>query len=297
MSTAVMPESRSVTALAKVEMIRLAKHPVFLIGFAANAFFLATSVGSSDDYYNPPITTAFFIGLFGMIAMFRLTRSMEKLEEAVGSTPTGIQDRVRALCAATALPGVVGVISFIALLAEVDASAPWALGAWSESQRVAIFFGEVVVACIGGPLLGVAAARWLRFPGAVAALVIGVLFVVLLGEGMADAHPQSRPLTLLRLVSPWAQFTSVNSEDDKLASWLGSPALWCGWIAALCVLAVLGALLKGAEGEQRQKLVRAGAVVGLIGVAFLMLATFLGPDQPVLTSPAGSSVLTGPVGG
>ena len=54
MSTAVMPASRSVTALAKVEMMRLMQHPVFLIGFVANAYFLATSISGTDDYYNSP---------------------------------------------------------------------------------------------------------------------------------------------------------------------------------------------------------------------------------------------------
>lgn len=288
-----MPDSRSVAALAKVEMLRLLKHPVFLIGALACFYFLITSTGRSDDYYNSAITPAFFLGLFGMIAMFRLTRSMEKLEEAVGTTPAGVQDRVRALCAAAVVPGVVGVLSLVVYLARVEAAAPWALGTFSSSERFAIFFGEIVIACVGGPLLGVMAARWLRFPGAVAVPVIAVLFVVLLGEGMSDAHPQARWSTLLRLVSPWTQFTTVNSDDDRLGSWLGSPWLWLGWLVALCVLAVLGALLKGAEGQARKQLLNAGLAVGVVGLVLLGLATVMGADEPTLSTRSGVTTLTG----
>jgi hypothetical protein len=296
MSTAVMPASRSVTALAKVEMLRLAKHPVFLIGFAANAYFTATALGSSEDYYNPPIIPAFFIGLFGMIAMFRLTRSTERLEEAVGSTPAGIQDRVRALCVATALPGLVGVASLIALYASDRAVAPWNYGAWSSSERFAIFFAEVVVASVGGPLLGIIAARWLRFPGAVVAPVIATLVLVLTGEGLSDTHPQAAVSTAVRMVSPWTQFTSVNTTDDRLGSWGGNPWLYLGWTVVLCVLAVLGALLKGAEGEERKKLFNAGLVLGVVGLVLVALAVTTGPE-PTLHTPDGVSPLTKAIGG
>jgi hypothetical protein len=296
MSTAVMPENRSLSALAKVETLRLAKHPVFLVGFVANALILATAIGKDEDYYNPAIDTAFFIGLFGMIAMFRLTRSMEKADEAVGSTPLGINDRVRALCLATALPGVIGLLSLIAFMVQIEVAAPWTLGTWDSGERFAIFFGEMVVASVGGPLLGIAAARWWRFPGAVAALTISVLFVVLLGEGLADAHPQAKWATTIRLLSPWTQFTSINSEDDRLGSWSGSPWLYLGWIAALCVLAVLGSLLKGAEGEQRSRLFRLGAIVGAVGLVFVVLNVTMG-NEPTLRTPAGVSPLTKAIGG
>jgi hypothetical protein len=292
MSTAVMPASRSVTALAKVEMLRLAKHPVFVIGFTANAYFLATALGRSEDYYNPAIIPAFFIGVFGMIAMFRLTRSTEKLEDAVGSTPAGIQDRVRALCAAAVLPGLVGVASFVVLLVGSEAAAPWAYGTFDSADRVGIFLSEVVVACVGGPLLGVAAARWLRFPGAVVVPVIAMLFVVLLGEGMSDAHPQATWSTALRMVSPWTQFTTVNTTDDRLGSWSGQPWFYLAWTVALCALAVLGALLKGAEAEQRRRLLNLGLGVGVVGLVFVVLAVALGPDATLRTS-EGVSVLTG----
>ena len=295
MSTAVLPASRSVSALAALEARRLAKHPAFLIGAVATVGLLAVS-DRTMDYYNVAIIPAFFVGLFGMVATFRLTRSMEKLEEAVGTTPAGVQDRVRALCLATAIPGALGVLSFVTVLVHNTSAPDWAIGSWSSTDRAVIFLGEIVVACVGGPLLGIAAARWLRLPGAIAALVVGTLFVVLLGEGFADSKPQAAWATTVRMLSPWTQFTSVNSEQSKLACWPGSPWFHLGWTVALCALAVLGALLKGAEGDQRQRLFRTGLVVGVVGLAFVALAVTTGPE-PTLHTPAGVSPLTGPIGG
>jgi hypothetical protein len=293
MSTADMPESRSLTALAKMEALRLAKHPVFVVGVAATAYFLATLTETTEDYYNIAIVPAFFVGMFSMVAMFRLTRSMEKLEETVGTTPAGIRDRVLALCCASLLPMMVGLVSFVVILVRQEPVGDWAYGAFGAPERGAIFFGEIVIACLGGPLLGIAAARWLRFPGGAVVLCVAVLFVVLLGEGMADAHPQAWWSELLRLASPWTQFSTVNSDDLRVGSWTGSPFMWLGWLAALCVLAVLGALLKGAEGEHRTTLLRVGAVVGGIGLVFLALAMTTGDQDPTLTTPKGVSVLTG----
>jgi hypothetical protein len=286
MSTAVMPESRSVTALAKIEALRLAKHPVFAVGAVA-AFGFTIAASRDVDYYNIAIVPAFFIGLFGMVALFRLTRSMEKLEEAVGTTPTGIQDRVRALCLATALPGLLGLVAFAIILGRNSSAPDWALGYWTSTDRVAIFVGSIVVACVGGPLLGIAAARWLRFPGAVVVPVLVLLFWILTGEGLSDTHPQAWWGELVRLAAPWAQFSSVSSNEKLFGSWTGSPYWWTAWAVVLCVLAVLAALMKGAEPAERKRLFRTGAGVGALGLVFLALAMTTGHQTAQISTPSG----------
>jgi hypothetical protein len=287
MSAAVMPESRSVTALARVEAVRLAKHPFFVVGFVANAAFLATQLETGLDYYNIAVVPAFFIGMFSMVATYRLTRSMDKTEEALGSAPSRTNDRVLALCLACLLPAVCGLASLIAILAFQGASESYAYGAWSQADRVGIFTGEVLLASIGGPLLGVAAARWWRFPGAPAVLFIVVLLVVMTSMGFYVEAPSSRWMTALRMITPFTQFTSAETHNTELHSWLGSPWPYAGWLVCLCVLAVLGALLKGAEGAARQRILRAGLVVGLVGLVFVVLATALGPDYSTLHTPSG----------
>lgn len=284
-----MPESRSVAALARVETFRLARHPFFVVGVVATAVLSVMSLGTTFDYYNTAILFAFFIGMFSMLAMFRLTRSMQRSEEALGSAPSSSQDRVLALCLACLLPAALGVLSFVAILAFQNPSEPLAYGTMGESDRFALFFGEIVLACLGGPLLGVAAGRWLRFPGAPAALFVSVLFVVLLGEGVTSAARNATWSMLVRLLSPWTQFTSVESSDRAVEIWRGSPTWHLGWLVALCVLAVLAALLKDAEAARRRQLLRAGLVVGVVGLGFVALAVVMGPDYATLSTPDGTS--------
>lgn len=286
-ATASSGTSSSLKALTLVETKRLAKHPVFLLGVVGTAAFVPTSGGVSDDYYNVTIITGFFLGLFSMIAMFRLTRSMDRAEAAVDSTPASQRERTLALCLAAWLPTTLSVVALVVTFALDDTSTVWALGGLSGPTRFAIFFGNTVIACIGGPLLGVAAGRWWRFPGAVVALTVVVLFWVLLAEGLATELHDATWATFVHLSAPWAQFTSVDSDLNQLEVWRGSPWFYLGWSVSLCVLAVLGALLKTAEGADRQRLFRAGAVVGLIGLVFLTLGVFLGPEHALMHTPTG----------
>jgi hypothetical protein len=282
-ATAVPASGSHLRSLGLIETKRLARHPVFLVGFLANAGFLVALLGDSTfDYYNIAILPGFFVGLFSAIAMFRLTRSMERAQPAVDSTPASDQSRVLALCSAAVLPALVGLVSFVAILLFQGGSEAISYGKWGKADQVAILFGETVMACVGGPLLGVAVGRWWRFPGAPAALFIGLLFWVLLGEGVTSGDRDATWTTAVRLTSPWTQFTSVESEAHEVESWRGSPWFHLGWIGALTVLAVLGALLEGAEGERRQRLFRTGALIGVVGLGFLVLAVLLGPDHATL---------------
>ena len=133
----------SLKALTLVETKRLARHPVFLLGVAATAFFTATATGASDDYYNPTIIGGFFLGLFSMIAMFRLTRSMDRAEAAVDSTPASQRQRTLALCLASWLPAVLSLAAFAGTWFATETKHDWNLGGLSTSTRLAIFFGKV----------------------------------------------------------------------------------------------------------------------------------------------------------
>lgn len=279
--------SHTVRSLAIVETKRLARHPVFLLGALATAVLVPMSGGVSDDYYNATITAGFFLGLFSMIAMFRLTRSMDRAQAALDPTPAAQRERTLALCLAGLLPALLSIPAFLATYALSEASAPWALGGFDTGERLAIFFGNIVMAGIGGPLLGVAAGRWLRFPGAVVALTVGVLFWVLLGEGLGTGQHDATWSAVLRMMTPWTQFTSVESDLNQLEVWRGSPYFYLGWLACLCVLAVLGALLKGAEADARRTLLRTGFAVGLVGLVFVTLSVVLGPDVALLHTPTG----------
>lgn len=279
--------SSAVRELGRLETKRLARHPVFLIGVLANVVLLAMQLRTDFDYYNIAVLPGFFVGLFSTVAMYRLSRSMETAQPALDSSPITARERTLALCSATVLPAVIGALSLVAILLFMHPSEELAYGGIGAADRFAIFFGETVIACIGGPLLGVAAGRWLRFPGGSAVLAVGLLFWVLFGMGMTASDRAAGWSNALRLTSPWTQFTSVESAKHEVEVWRGSPWWYLGWIAALSVLALLGALLRDTEGEERRRLIRTGAVVGVVGLVCWALALLLGPEHALLFTRSG----------
>jgi Ca2+/Na+ antiporter len=99
-------------------------------------------------------------------------------------------------------------------------------------------------------LLGVALGRWVRFPGAAFVLFLLLYGWVSLVTILSMSHQDSAPVAVLRLFAPFAFFT-YTSDTGVLTTWRGSPWFFIGWQLALCAIAVLVALLRGAEGRTR----------------------------------------------
>ena len=76
---------------------------------------------------------------------------------------------------------------------------------------------------------------------------------------------------MLRLFSPFAFFT-LHADSGGVTAWRGSPWFFIGWQLALCAIAVLLALLRGAEGRVRSQIVSALAIAGVAALILLMLA-------------------------
>ena len=94
------------------------------------------------------------------------------------------------------------------------------------------------------------------------------------GEGPGASARAALRLALaviLRLFAPFAFFT-YNDHGADLTTWRGSPWFFIGWQLALCVTAVLVALLRGAEGPVRARIIRALAITGAAAVIMLVLA-------------------------
>jgi hypothetical protein len=282
MSTAVMPESRSVTALAKVEARRYARHPVFLVGLALWVLTSVISVNHElEDLYGQGVIPAFFLGVFGMVVGYRHTRSMERSAEAVETVPVPVTTRVAALLVAAAVPAVLGLVSGLLMVFVSDVKADWVYGTWGAGDRVAILLGQSVVTAAGGALLGIAAARWLRFPGAVVVAPVVVVTWVVVTNGWAASNQNATSWLIGRMLSPFAFFTTIDTDHPRHAieSWRGDPWFFLLWLVLLCVFAAVVALLKGAEGETRATLKRALAVVVVLALASCALAVLTGPDH------------------
>ena len=199
---------------------------------------------------------AVFLGGFGMMATYWLTRSMRDSEPVVGVTPTTLPVRTAALCAVAVVPFLCGCADPARRSCTLYPIGSPVYGAFSPPAQVAILVGQIVVPSLGGPLLGVALGRWVRFPGAAFVAFLVIFGWVELVTVPSLTHPDSAPVTALRLFSPFAFFSFADNGPD-ITLWRGSPWFFIGWQLALCAIAVLVALLRGAEGRVRSRIVRA----------------------------------------
>jgi hypothetical protein len=272
-----------IKALAVVEAKRYALHPVFLVGVALNTVVLSLALTHHrDSILEPPVGPAFLVGVFGIVVGYRLARSLERTTEALASTPVDVGQRVAALCLACLVPATVGLLSGVAILVFGEQNGPWGYGTWSGHERVAIVLGQTAVASLGGPLLGIAAARWLRFPGAVVVAPVAVLTWTIVTNGWTASNQDSTGWLVARLFSPFAFFHTLDTDAGKphaVESWRGDPWFFLVWLVLLCVFAAVVAMLKGADGQARDRLRRVLGVTVVAALASCALAVVTGPDH------------------
>lgn len=268
---ATSPRRATFTALALRETRRLVLNPVFLFAVA----FIAYVLGAGPDAGLTEIDTAnpypaIFLGGFGMMATYWLTRSMRASEPVVGVTPVTRLARTAALCAVALVPFACGCLALLRFVQLIPVSSTL-YGPFSSSARVAVLVGQIVMPALGGPLLGVALGRWVRFPGAAFVLFLILYGWVSLVTILSMSHQNSAPVAVLRLFAPFAFFT-LHSDAGGVTAWRGSPWFFLGWQLALCAIAVLLALLRGAEGRIRTRVIRALVIAGVAALILLGLA-------------------------
>ena len=267
---ATAPGRATFAALAAREMRRFVLNPVFLFAVAILVYALWAGPGTVTEIDTANPYPAIFLGGFGMMATYWLTRSMRASEPVVGVTPVTQPARTAALCAVAIVPFACGCLALLRFVQLIPVSSPL-YGPFSPSARVAVLVGQIVVPALGGPLLGVALGRWVRFPGAAFVLFLILYGWVSLVTILSFSHPDSTPVAVLRLFAPFAFFTYAGNAVGVTA-WRGSPWFFIGWQLALCAIAVLVALLRGAEGRLRSRVIRALAIAGVAAVIMLVLA-------------------------
>ncbi len=268
-------------ALVAREMRRFVLNPVFLAAAGLAAYELWSGQrGTVTEIDGPNTVAAVCFGGFGMLAAFWLTGSMRASEPVAGVTPTTLPARTAALCAVAIVPFGCGCLALLAFLHSHPVGDP-VYGAFSPPARIAVLVGQIVVPSLGGPLLGVALGRWVRFPGAPFVLFLLLSGWMILVTALTQARPDSAPVAVLRLFAPFALFTL--HSDAGVTAWRGSPWFFLGWQLALCAIAVLAALLRGAEGPVRARIIRALGIAGAAAVIMLMLAGTGGFTHAVTT--------------
>jgi hypothetical protein len=267
---ATAPGRATLVPLAARELRRFVLNPVFLFAVVMTMWVAWSRAGAAvteiDEVNGYP---AVFLGGFGMMAAYWLTRSMRASEPVAGVTPVTRPARTAALCWVAIVPFLCGILALLGFLRTYPLSDA-AYGPFSPSARIAVLVGQIVVPSLGGPLLGVALGRWVRFPGAAFVLFLVIFGWVQLVTILTISRPDSAPIAVLRLFSPFAFFTL--HADVGVTAWRGSPWFFLGWQLALCAIAVLVALLSGAEGRVRTRIIRTLAIAGAVAVILLMLA-------------------------
>jgi hypothetical protein len=267
--------------LAAREMHRFALNPLFLAAAGLTAYLLWSGQRSTvTEIDSVDAIAATLFGGLGMMAAYWLTRSMRASEPVAGVTPTTLPARTAALCAVAIVPFGCGCLALLWFVRLYPVSEP-VYGAFSPSARVAVLVGQIVMPTLGGPLLGVALGRWVRFPGAAFVLFLLLSGWVQLVTALTLARPDSAPVAVLRLFAPFALFTL--HSDAGVTAWRGSPWFFIAWQLALCAIAVLVALLRGAEGRLRTRIIRALTIAGVAAVILLLLAGTGGFTHAVTT--------------
>ena len=261
--------------LAARELRRFMLNPVFLFAVVMAEWITWTGGGGTtteiDEVNGYP---AVFLGGFGMMAAYWLTRSMRASEPVAGVTPTSRPARTAALCWVAIVPFCCGVLTLFGFLHSYPVGGA-VYGPFSPSARIAVLVGQIVVPSLGGPLLGVALGRWARFPGAAFVLFLALYGWLNLVTALTFFHPDSAPVAVLRLFAPFAFFT-LHADTGGVTAFRGSPWFFIGWQVALCAIAVLVALLRGAEGRPRIRIIRALTIAGGAALLLLTLASLGG---------------------
>jgi hypothetical protein len=281
-------------AMALIEARRMARHPVLLLGALLGLIVLGlyvVLVGDETgiaDVLTLPLLGAFYIGLTTVIAAALLTRSTEVAVEAVATAPGTEARRTLALAAAGIPPLVAGLVYSAALvvLAQVIgvASQEWWFGTLPDWQVWSIVL-QCPVACLDAALLGVLAGRWLRFRGASAVVVVALIVVTLLGQVSLLETSRSE----WRLWVPWAIWHLGDNPDGTQTLIAGNPAAYLGYLLALGVLAVLGAMWHDHTARTR-RLRALVAAVAVAAVALFVLAATTGNDDNRDSDPIPSRV-------
>jgi hypothetical protein len=263
-------------ALALADARRYAKHPLYLFGVALMVLTAATYPGdvSSRNETAAPFTVgiAFALGVFGFVVAHRLTTSLRRTRDLADTAPVSAQMRTGALCLACLVPAATGtVFTIYAVLAArwwPPDLPPGGRVAWFPDEPdlavLAMLLATGPVAALGGPLLGVAVARWAPFRGS------ALVGMVVLTVGCTAAIEEAPPW---RVLPPWAALVDERAENG-IVVWSRLvpgvvPQWYLGYVLCLCGLAVVAALLR--DAPDRRRLFGIGSALMLGAVTCLVL--------------------------
>jgi hypothetical protein len=271
----VLKQAESLVALAGADARRYARHPLYLLATGVLLFSLAQGIVTQQPTkigIEETLAPAFLLGIFGFVVAHRLTTSLRRTGDLADTAPVTSQRRTAALCLACLLPIATGAL---VVLVQVIAASVWPptlpgghvawFGYEPNTAVWGVLIGDVVLAALGGPLLGVAVARWAPFRGSALLGMVVLISVAILAQVVPSPW---------YAFSPWVIFSDehVVGGEYQTSSILDTvaPLWWCGYAACLCGLASVAALLR--DSGHRGRLLATSAALAAVGVGFLLVA-------------------------
>ena len=273
-------ERSPLLVLADVEARRFAGHPLFLIAVALTVWDAYQMHGSTygdrdDGALELSIGQGMFLGVLGLVVAYRLTRSTRRADELVRGMPADEPTRTAALLLACLVPFAVSSLVSLQYVVLWHVEPPtWASG-WSEFsslERDAMMVAAALSG-LGGPVLGVCLGRWWRWPGAALVACVGLVAWSIL----ALVPWQSRWGNVWHMAAPFALWDSALEDEREHGYFGGSPTWRVAYVLTLVGLAAVTAMLHGATGRTRTRLLRALVGLGTVAVVTLLIAALPGP--------------------
>lgn len=272
------------SALAKHEVKRYLRHPLFLVGAALTAAVVVMGPDKTSSSLFHVIAPATTIGVFGLLVMVSLVHGSDSANAAAGAVVASERTRTLALATATVVPFAAGLLFFGWAVWAYHDSPPlpssMPFGGVGDGWVYAVLFALGTVSCVGGPILGLVIGRWLRFRGAGVVCAVLLVMATIVMQGIVE------PLRYVRVFMPWTYFGGPYGVEGDPQRWLiitGSPFWYCLYLVALCVIGVLIALLHDRE-QPRDGLVKVLGVAVAVAVVLCILAMTTGV-QEVLVNP------------
>jgi hypothetical protein len=278
--------------LARQEIRNYLRSKLFWLGAALTAAISVAGLLGGDPRFSTTgdgIAPAALIGLFGIGVMAGMTRNSDRAAAAAGAVAVDQRTRTLALAAAVVVPATVGLAWFVLAVIGYNLNPPDAdagpFGAASETFIYAGMFLQGVMACIGGPVLGLVIGRWLPRRGVVPVVIVAIVLVTMVMQPLFSWAEEWRQ------VWPWVHYyapSGIEGDAERALAHTGSPYLHIVYLALLCVLGVLFALYRDTEADRTR--LRA-VLLGVAGAAAVVcvLAMLGGLDEPTpnpIPSPA-----------
>jgi hypothetical protein len=274
-------EGPTLGTLARKEMVRYLRHPVFLVGLGLT-ILTSLMVDDGTSTTLDGLAPAVGLGLFGLMVMASLTKSSDRAAEAAGSVATDQRTRTLALASAVVVPFGFALLWFVRSVWFYNSSPPEPhavpFGPVSDIYVYTVMFNQGVLAAVGGPLLGLVIARWIPRRGAAPVALVVMVLVTILMQGIFEATEQWRQIW------PWTHFygpIGIEGDPDRTVVLTGSPYWYAAYLVALCVIGVLVALYSDHESP-RDNLRKVIAAVGVVAVVLVVLAMTGGYDDTLV---------------